>query len=315
MDVVASLQETEIPLVIEPTVGAFVKLLEPHRAEIEGVARKTFKYGEAERHNLDVYYPSAEAIANGPVPVLFFIYGGGFSTGTRRFDPPLDLGYTNLGAFFAKRGILTVIPDYRLVPEVKFPAPAEDVRDALTWFLANTASVASAAPTPSFPLPTKPALFVMGHSAGAHLITSLFLLPSILPLGSPVRAALRGLIPQGGVYRFDFENLITRPGLLEDLYGSKEKALELMPIALLQNADKEVVQSWPETFALVSEHDPDRLKNICDEFAKALEGRLGKSVKHEVMKGHNHISPYWALYSGQGEEWGEQVAEWIKSKA
>lgn len=81
--------------------------------------RKTFRYGATERHNvsrddqdhpptthstpqLDVYYP--EASSGGSVPILFFVYGGGFDTGTRQFDPPLDLIYTNTGAFFAKRG-------------------------------------------------------------------------------------------------------------------------------------------------------------------------------------------------------------------
>ena len=54
---------------------------------------------------LDVYYPDPAAVpGNGPVPVLFFIYGGGFVMGDRKYKPPLDLGYANLGTFFAKRG-------------------------------------------------------------------------------------------------------------------------------------------------------------------------------------------------------------------
>ncbi|KAI0370651.1 alpha/beta hydrolase domain-containing protein [Pilatotrama ljubarskyi] len=312
MDVVASLNDTAIPVVLQPTVQAFVKLLEKRRAEIEGITRKTFRYGEAERHNLDVYYPPAEAISSGSVPVLFFVYGGGFSNGTRKFDPPADLGYCNVGAFFAKRGILTVIPDYRLVPHVKFPEPAEDVRDALAWFLSNTSPVAASAPS-SITL-ANPEIFVMGHSAGAHLITSLFFLPSILPLSSPIRAATRGLIPQGGAFKFDFSKPLLAPGTLEQLYGSQEKALELMPVALVAKADEELVKSLPDVFVLVSELDPEPIKEGCDEFVKGLEGRLGKSVKYEVMKGHNHISPHWALLSGEGEEWGVQVADWIKSK-
>ncbi|OJT12153.1 hypothetical protein TRAPUB_11302 [Trametes pubescens] len=313
MEVVASLKDTEIPLIIQPTVGAFIPILESHRAEIEGIPRKTFRYGDTERHNLDVYYPSAEASSGGSVPILFFIYGGGFDSGTRQFPPPLDLGYTNVGAFFAKRGFLTVIPDYRLVPDVKFPGQAEDVRDAIAWFLANTAPVAAAVPSAALAL-SNPSIFLMGHSAGAHIITSLFFLPSVLPLASPVRAATRGLIPQGGVFRFDWEKLITRPGVLEDLYGSKETALELMPIALVEKADEALIASLPDVFVLVSERDPERLKDQTGELVKTLSTRSGKSVKYDAMKGHNHISPHWALFSGEGEEWAVQVAEWMKSK-
>ena len=36
--------------------------------------------------------------------MLFFEYGGGFTSGDRKIDPPYDLGYANVGVFFAKRG-------------------------------------------------------------------------------------------------------------------------------------------------------------------------------------------------------------------
>ncbi|KAI0821730.1 alpha/beta hydrolase domain-containing protein [Trametes gibbosa] len=312
MDVIASLKETEILSVLMPTAAAFSKVLESHRAEIEMITRQTFRYGETERHNLDVYYPPADAVSGGSIPVLFFIYGGGFATGSRTLSPPLTLAYSNLGAFFAKRGIMTVIPDYRLLPAVKFPEPAEDVRDAIAWFLSNTTSVAAASPAPL--TLSNPNLFIMGHSAGAHLVTSLFLLPSILPAASPIRAATRGLIPSGGVFRFDFANPVTPPGVIEQLYGSQETAQGLMPILLLQNADEALFQSLPEAFLLVSEHDPPRLVKMSEEFVKVFEGRLGKPVRYQVAAGHNHISFCLAPSTGEGEEWAVQVAEWIKSK-
>ncbi|KAH9895850.1 alpha/beta-hydrolase [Cubamyces lactineus] len=312
MDVVASLEQTDIPVVLQPTMDAFVKLLEKRRGEIEEIACKTFRYGETERHKLDVYYPPANTASSGSaVPVLFFVYGGGFTSGDRKFQPPYDLGYTNVGAFFAKRGILTVIPDYRLLPEGKFPQQAEDIRDVLAWFLSNTSQVAAA--SPSAPNLTNSAVFVMGHSAGANIITTLYLLPSVLPLDSPIRAATRGLIPQGGAYVFDFSRPIGPPGMLETLYGSQERTLEMMPISLVTKASDELVQSLPDILAFASEREPPVLREGCDEFAKRLEGR-GRQVRYETMKGHNHISPHWALCSGEGEDWGIQVAEWIKSK-
>ncbi|KAI8995246.1 alpha/beta hydrolase domain-containing protein [Trametes punicea] len=315
MDIIASLDENApIPAVIQPTADAFIPLLEKRRAEIESVASKTFRYGQAERHDLDVYYPPADALSSGPVPVLFFAYGGGFTQGARRYDPPRDLLYANLGAFFAKRGILTVVPDYRLVPEVKFPEPVEDVRDALAWFLSNARSVAAAAPAGSSFSLDKPDLFVMGHSAGANLVTSLYLLPSLLPLSSPIRAATRGLIVVGGGLNIDPQRPLMPPGVLEHLFGSQERARELMPVSLLAKADEEVVRSLPDVLVLVSERDPALIKEASDDFVKGLEDRTGKKVPYDVMKGHNHLSPHMALYTGQGEEWAVQVAEWVKSR-
>ena len=84
---------------------------------------------------LDVYYPPPRADGDGDsrkeaTPVLFFVYGGGFNTGDRSIAPrTFGLVYACVAAFFARRGCVVVVPDYRLVPHVVFPGGAEDVRD------------------------------------------------------------------------------------------------------------------------------------------------------------------------------------------
>ncbi|KAK0229444.1 hypothetical protein EDD85DRAFT_939754 [Armillaria nabsnona] len=61
----------------------------------------------------------------------------------------------NLGSFFATRGFVTVVPDYRIVDSsAQFPGAAQDVRDAMQWIVDN------------FPFPDS-VIFVLGHSAGA----------------------------------------------------------------------------------------------------------------------------------------------------
>ncbi|KAJ7463315.1 Alpha/Beta hydrolase protein [Mycena latifolia] len=143
MDAVAQMTETDIPTILFPsaectTIGAFAPL-EPLRAEIAG-ARKTFKYGETERHQVDVYSPPPSSTGtNLKPPVLLFVYGGGFVTDGRTLPAPADLAYGNLGLFFAKRDFLTLIPDYRLAPATTFPGPAHDLRAALAWAAANLA--------------------------------------------------------------------------------------------------------------------------------------------------------------------------------
>ena len=105
------------------------------------------------------------------------------------------------------------------------------------------------------------------------------------------------------------------PEVLEGYYGSREKTLETIPIELLKRAPLELIDSLPEWFILASEREPPDVRATNDEFVEILEKRLGKKVKYQFMKGHNHISPHWALLSGEGEEWGEWVAEWVKEKS
>ena len=58
-----------------------------------------------------MYYPEPAALpSSGPVPVLFWVYGGGLTSGDRKLPPPNDLTYGNLGVFFAQRGYVLSFP-------------------------------------------------------------------------------------------------------------------------------------------------------------------------------------------------------------
>ena len=58
--------------------------------------------------------------------MLLFFYGGGWTDGTRA-------DYEFVASSFAREGYLVVLPDYRLHPEVTFPAFVEDAAAAATW--------------------------------------------------------------------------------------------------------------------------------------------------------------------------------------
>ena len=77
-------------------------------------------------HRLDVYAPKGA----GPFPTLVFLYGGGWTDGDRSI-------YHFLGDAFASRGFVTIIPDYRLYPEVRFPGFVEDCAKAVAWAHGN----------------------------------------------------------------------------------------------------------------------------------------------------------------------------------
>jgi acetyl esterase/lipase len=136
------------------------------------------RFGPGPRDALDIYRPRAATAPN--APVLFFIYGGGWTDGDRAT-------YGFVGAAFAARGITTVIADYRVFPEARFPTFVQDSARAYRW-AADT--IARGRP-----------IVVAGHSAGAHTAALLAADRSYLAaVRAPPPAALIGL---AGPYAFD----------------------------------------------------------------------------------------------------------------
>ncbi len=149
-------------------------------------------YGSNARHRLDVYSPQ-DAAATAPVVVFFF--GGNWTRGERE-------DYAFVGRALAARGIVAVIPDYRLYPEVRYPDFLDDSAQAIAWTKKEIARYGG-----------DPArLYVMGHSAGAYNAAMVALDPRWLERQGLKTSALRGWIGLAGPYDFiPIENKTTRP--------------------------------------------------------------------------------------------------------
>jgi acetyl esterase/lipase len=104
-------------------------------------------YGPESRQKLDVYSPKGAKDR----PVVVFFYGGSWTTGSRGL-------YRFVGAALAQRGIVTVLPDYRLYPQVKFPVFVDDGALAIAWVQQHAQEFGGD--------PRR--IVLMGHSAGGH---------------------------------------------------------------------------------------------------------------------------------------------------
>jgi acetyl esterase/lipase len=136
-------------------------------------------YGKASRQAWDLYRPEA---ADPDGPVVIFIHGGAWTSG----GPEL---YRFLGRRLAALGWTVAIPGYRLHPDVTFPVFVEDAAAAVA---AIKRAVASDRP-----------VFLMGHSAGAHIAALLALDPTYLAaVGLSPCADVAGLIGLAGPYDF-----------------------------------------------------------------------------------------------------------------
>jgi acetyl esterase/lipase len=238
---------------------AFLGLITP-----SGGANSTYavSYMPGERGKVDVYAPKDAKNA----PVVVFFYGGSWQMGQR------DL-YRFVGHALAKRGIVTIIPDYRVYPEVRFPDFLKDGAKAFKWAKDNAASFDG-----------DPArVFVMGHSAGAHIAAMLALDPQWLA-GERLDPAkdIAGFVGLSGPYDFlplQSENLIA-------LFQGNNRP-ETQPINF-------VTESAPPTFVATGDEDDIVLPRNSNNLAARLRD-VNVPVEHVIYPGRGHFGIIMAM--------------------
>ncbi len=156
-----------------------------------GVTRagQNIAYGTGPRHKLDVYVPDQ---IESTAPVMVFLYGGAWRQGSKA-------DYPFVGHAFAAQGFVTVIPDYRLVPDVAYPDFLNDNAQAVKWVEDNIHLFGG----------DPERIFIAGHSAGAYNAVMLGMDPVYLREAG-VTAPVRGVVGLSGpfaVYPFEFAEL------------------------------------------------------------------------------------------------------------
>lgn len=112
-------------------------------------ASNDIAYATGPRQKLDIYRP---AVSKEPAPVIVFYYGGNWNSGDRA-------DYRFVGEALASRGLVAVLPDYRLYPAVRFPEFLNDSAQAVRWTFDHVADYGGD--------PRR--VFLMGHSAGGYI--------------------------------------------------------------------------------------------------------------------------------------------------
>lgn len=159
-------------------------------------------YGELPRQKLDIYRP-IKATQTGPVVVFF--YGGSWKSGARE-------KYRFIGEALTRKGLTVVIPDYRLYPDVTFPAFMNDAAKAVRWTLDNLAGPDRGGPNKAGSDKARPPVFLAGHSAGAHIAALMTVDSQYFDQAGVSSSQICGVIGISGPYAFDpFEYKSTRP--------------------------------------------------------------------------------------------------------
>jgi acetyl esterase/lipase len=143
---------------------------------------RAIAYGDDPRQKFDIYVPDG---LSAPAPVIVFFYGGSWQSGRRQ-------DYKAFGQAMVSKGIITVIADYRLYPQVTYPA---FVQDGAAAFDLVRRTIASYGGDPK-------RIFLAGHSAGGYIAVMLASDPQFLKQAGSDISQVAGVIGMAGPYDF-----------------------------------------------------------------------------------------------------------------
>lgn len=170
-------------------------------------------YGDLPRQKLDIYMPNQipnqQSQTQATRKVVIFFYGGSWDSGTRA-------DYKFAAEALVSRGYIVVIPDYRVYPEVLFPAFMADPVNAAKWVKNNIHQYGGDVNK----------TFLAGHSAGAHIAVMMAINPEYLAKQSLKPADFAGVIGLAGPYDF----LPLKSNRLKTIFGPESEQWKSQPI-------------------------------------------------------------------------------------
>ncbi len=221
-------------------------------------------YAPGPRGKLDVYHPRH---GQSGAPVAVFFYGGSWQSGDRGF-------YRFVGAELAARGIVTVIPDYRVYPQVRYPDFLRDNAAAVAFVKLHAAQWGAN--------PAK--LFLVGHSAGAFDAVMLGVDRRWLAeQGLDPEVDLAGVIGLAGPYDF----LPLHDPKLKIIFGPEAQLRDTQPIAHVDGRA-------PPMLLLAGSADTTVDPGNTTRMAAAVRSR-GGNVEARVYPGVGHVGLIIAL--------------------
>jgi len=221
-------------------------------------------YGVETRQKLDIYKPDH---VPPDAKVAVFFYGGRWKYGSKS-------DYLFVGQALASRGIVTVIADYRLFPEVRFPDFLADGAKAVGWVRRHIAGYGG---NPDH-------IHIVGHSAGAYIAAMLALDPSFLGAEGIELDAIDGMIGLAGPYDF----LPIKDPVVQEVFAVDDLDAT-QPI-------NHVDQGKPELLLLTGDADETVMPGNSERLGAAIRA-LGGQAEVKAYQGIGHIGIVLALAS------------------
>lgn len=170
-------------------------------------------YGDLKRQQLDIYQPRH---VNAALPVVIFFYGGSWDSGQKQ-------DYKFVAEALASHGLLVVIPDYRVYPDVLFPEFMDDPARVAKWVKQNIQQFGG----------DSQRVFLAGHSAGAHIAVMLGVNAKYLAQVALKPGDFRGVIGLAGPYDF----LPLKSARLKEIFGAESEQWKSQPINFVDGSN------------------------------------------------------------------------------
>ncbi len=217
-------------------------------------------YAPGPRGKLDIYRPDGARDA----PVVVFLYGGSWEDGSKAM-------YRFVGAALAAHGIIAVIPDYRVYPQVRFPTFLYDCAGAVAWTARHAAELGG----------DPDRLVLMGHSAGAYNAAMLALDPVYLQAVGMNPRDIAGFIGLAGPYDF----LPLQDPVLKQVFGPEDQLARTQPINFVTPGAPPAFLAAGLRDTTVAPRNTKRLAARLRAAGDAVETRYYPRLDHKLLIG------------------------------
>lgn len=247
------------------------------------------RFGPDPKHQLDLYAPRRAA---GPLPLMIFVHGGGWDSGDRR-----EYGFA--GRALAALGFLVAIADYRVFPEVVFPAFVEDLGHAATWLVTHAAQYGG----------DPGRLFLVGHSAGAYNAVTFALQPARFG-GASVAGRIKAVVGLSGPY--DFYPFDVKQSI--DAFGTSPEPLTTQPVNLVTSGAPPMLLAHGVKDTTVGDYHTIRLAAKLREFGVPVVERHYRHLRHApvVLALTTILRPFLPVYADVARFLGERVNQTLR---
>jgi acetyl esterase/lipase len=247
------------------------------RRNIDYVPQAEYRDG---KDRLDLYMPDGVTDA----PVIVSLHGGVLMAGDRSEERAV-------GQRLASAGYLTVIPSYRLSPEVSHPAHIQDVAAAFAWTRRNIRQYGG----------DPDRIIVIGHSAGAYLAMLLAADPRYLAAHQLSPRDIKGVVPVSGFFWVDKAGVA--PDRPAEIWGTNPKTwVDASPAHYLR-AD------FPPVLLIDTDGDEDWRQQQNADFYAALRAAGDRDVAIHHVPGRTHMSVWYDMSKGPKEETSSTILQ------
>ena len=216
---------------------------------------RNLSFGSNYGSKLDLYYPKK---SDKPSPVIVFFHGGKWMNGKKQ-------DYRFVADAFTKKGYIVIIPDYVKYPITKFPTWQEDGAKAVVWAYNNVKTYNG----------DKNNLFVMGHSAGAHIGALLIANNEYLLKQKASRSYIKAFVGIAGPYNFTPDDKD-----LEDMFGPKENYPNMQVSTYIDGKQPPMLLLWGEKDKDVGKSNLDKLENTLKQKGGEYEIKTYPNIDH-----------------------------------